>query len=210
VLVRDLGRTPTLIDTPFQGGPATWVEDIELQINRAGFSEETHFTVAYSPVPDETVAGGIGGVLATVHEITEKVIGERRGSILRELGSGAGKRRRRRMRAQPQRRRSKSIGRMFQFALIYLTDSDVRKARLAACCGFEGSESLAPQDLDLNETSEIGSAMAAARRAEEMQIVTDLASVFPVLPAGPWPERPHTAVVVPIRSNIPHQVSASS
>ena len=48
-----------LIDTPFNGGPATWIEDIELQINRAGFSEETHFTVAYSPVPDETTEAGI-------------------------------------------------------------------------------------------------------------------------------------------------------
>src|SRR5689334_19010464 len=38
-----------LIDTPFNGGPATWIEDIELQINRAGVSEETHFTIAYSP-----------------------------------------------------------------------------------------------------------------------------------------------------------------
>src|SRR5579859_7912967 len=64
-----------LIDTPFEGGPATWVEDIELHIHRHGFLEESHFTVAYSPVPDETAARGIGGVLATVHEITEKVIG---------------------------------------------------------------------------------------------------------------------------------------
>ena len=66
-----------LIQTPFQGGPATWMEDIQLEINRYGFTEESHFTIAYSPVPDETSAGGIGGVLATVHEITEKVIGER-------------------------------------------------------------------------------------------------------------------------------------
>jgi len=62
-----------LIDTPFAGGPATWMEDIELHINRHGFLEESHFTIAYSPVPDETAARGIGGVLATVHEITEKV-----------------------------------------------------------------------------------------------------------------------------------------
>jgi hypothetical protein len=44
----------------------TWMEDIPLQINRYGFVEETHFTIAYSPVPDETVSSGIGGVLATV------------------------------------------------------------------------------------------------------------------------------------------------
>jgi len=54
-----------LIDTPFSGGPATWMEDLELEINRHGFVEETHFTVAYSPVPDETAPRGIGGVLAT-------------------------------------------------------------------------------------------------------------------------------------------------
>jgi hypothetical protein len=78
-----------LIDTPFNGGPATWSEDIELQINRAGFAEETHFTIAYSPVPDETAPDGIGGVLATVHEITEKVVGQRRISILRDLGTRA-------------------------------------------------------------------------------------------------------------------------
>src|SRR6185295_10869453 len=56
-----------LIDTPFHGGPATWIEDFELDLRRHGFREETHFTVAYSAVPDESVDGGIGGVLATVH-----------------------------------------------------------------------------------------------------------------------------------------------
>jgi hypothetical protein len=43
-----------LIDRPFNGGPATWDEDIFLEVNRYGFVEETHFTIAYSPVPDET------------------------------------------------------------------------------------------------------------------------------------------------------------
>ena len=49
--------------------------------------EETHFTIAYSPVPDQTVPSGIGGVLATVHEITEKVVGQRRILALRDLGA---------------------------------------------------------------------------------------------------------------------------
>src|SRR6185437_16010891 len=75
-----------LIRTPFEGGPATWMEDIPLELNRHGFFEETHFTIAYSPVPDETAPRGFGGVLATVHEITDKVIGERRVHALRELG----------------------------------------------------------------------------------------------------------------------------
>src|SRR5262245_41043651 len=47
-----------LVETPFRGGPSTWMEDIPLEVNRHGFTEETHFTIAYSPVPDETVASG--------------------------------------------------------------------------------------------------------------------------------------------------------
>src|SRR5689334_2485576 len=78
-----------LIDAPFTGGPSTWMEDIELHIRRKGYTEETHFTVAYSPVPDESAPRGIGGVLATVHEITDKVVGERRLRVLRDLGARA-------------------------------------------------------------------------------------------------------------------------
>jgi hypothetical protein len=57
-----------LIDTPFNGGPATWMDDIPLEINRHGFVEESHFTIAYSPVPDDTAPRGIGGVLAMGHD----------------------------------------------------------------------------------------------------------------------------------------------
>src|SRR5215469_5355822 len=78
-----------LIVTPFVGGPATWSEDLFLEVYRHGFTEETHFTIAYSPVPDETAPKGIGGVLATVHEISDKVVGERRVVVLRDLGARA-------------------------------------------------------------------------------------------------------------------------
>ncbi len=70
-----------LIEAPFRGGQATWMEDIFLEMNRKGFMEETHWTIAYSPVLDETAPGGIGGVIGTVNEITEKIVGERRGEL---------------------------------------------------------------------------------------------------------------------------------
>jgi hypothetical protein len=76
-----------LIDTPFRGGPSTWNEEGCLELNDTGQFEETHFTVAHSPVPDETASGGIGGVLATVHEVTGKVIGDRRAVLPRDLGA---------------------------------------------------------------------------------------------------------------------------
>ena len=79
-----------MIEAPFSGQPATVSDDLFLMINRKGFIEETHFKVAYSPVPDDTVQPtGVGGVLATVAETTEQVYSERQLHTLRELGARA-------------------------------------------------------------------------------------------------------------------------
>jgi signal transduction histidine kinase/CheY-like chemotaxis protein len=77
-----------LVDTPFNGGAPTWMDDILLKVNRNNRVEETHFTIAYSPVPDPTAPNGIGGVLATVNEITEEIISKRQMETLRKLGKG--------------------------------------------------------------------------------------------------------------------------
>lgn len=77
-----------LVDTPFNGGPSTWMDDILLKVNRNNRIEETHFTVAYSPVPDRTAKNGIGGVLATVNEITKEIISRRQNETLAKLGKG--------------------------------------------------------------------------------------------------------------------------
>ncbi len=64
------------------------MEDIELEYHKhSDFLEEAHFAIDYTPVPDRTVARGIDGVLATVHDIKEKVIANRRVSVLRDLGA---------------------------------------------------------------------------------------------------------------------------
>lgn len=78
-----------LIDAPFNGGPASWMDGILLEVKRQGFTEETYFTFAYSPVPDDTAPRGIGGVIATVVEVTDKIVGERRITALRDLGASA-------------------------------------------------------------------------------------------------------------------------
>src|SRR5262245_40800139 len=123
-----------LIEMPFRGGPAARSEDIFLEINRYGFVEETHFTFAYSPVPDETLPSGIGGVLATVHEITEKVVGERRVMALRDLGALVEAKTAEEacvVAAETLAKHPKDI----PFALLYLIDPDGRQARLAGATG---------------------------------------------------------------------------
>src|SRR5215831_4553064 len=77
-----------MIESPFRGGPASVSDDLVLPIRRKSFVEESHFRVAYSPVPDDTVPyTGIGGVLATVTETTEQMYAERQLRTLRELGA---------------------------------------------------------------------------------------------------------------------------
>ena len=192
-----------LIDTPFHGGPATWMEDISLEINRYGFVEETHFTVAYSPVPDDTAPRGIGGVLATVHEITEKVIGERRGVILRDLGARAGEAK---TAEEACAIAAKALAKHSQdvpFALLYLIDPESKQARLAGATGVGDAVAPSVAGLDEDQTWPL----AEAIRTERMQVVEDIGERFDTVPLGPWSDPPHTAVVLPIPSNKAHQMA---
>ena len=194
-----------LIETPFSGGPPTWMEDILLEINRHGFTEETHFTIAYSPVPDETVSGGIGGVLATVHEITEKVVGERRLGLLRNLGahSTEGKSAEE---ACAIAAAAMSLSKDVPFALLYVIGPTREQARLAAACGIAIGADASPAVVELNSEAP-GHAwpLKAVLETEQLEIVENLAEKFQNIPRGPWSEPPHSAAVLPIRSNIPHQ-----
>jgi PAS domain S-box-containing protein len=198
-----------LIDTPFKGGPATWSEDIELQINRAGFIEETHFTVAYSAVPDGTVPSGIGGVLATVHEITEKVVGQRRITVLRDLGARTAEARTAEeacvISAAMLRPHVKDI----PFALLYLVDASGTQARIAASCGVDEGVDIRPPVIQLDDASSESSlwSLALAQRTAQRHVVRDLSSRFVAIPPGPWPDPPKSAAILPIRSHVAHQTT---
>ncbi|MBV8523419.1 MAG: response regulator, partial [Acetobacteraceae bacterium] len=181
------------------------LEDLELGIKRAGFVEETHFTVAYSPAPDESVPHGIGGVLATVHEITEKIVGQRRLNVLRDLGTAVEAKTAEEACAEAAKI-LKQHRKDIPFALIYLVAADTKRARLAASSGTENSPAIAPDEIDLDETSAQSSVwpLREVLRTGQMQVAEDLSSRFHTLPPGFWPEPPHTAVVLPIRSHVAH------
>ncbi|MBV8840497.1 MAG: PAS domain-containing protein, partial [Alphaproteobacteria bacterium] len=58
---------------------AFFSEDMLLRLQRHGEAfEDTHFTLSYSPIPDETAPSGVGGVLVTGVETTARVRVERR------------------------------------------------------------------------------------------------------------------------------------
>ncbi|MEP7304621.1 MAG: ATP-binding protein [Acidobacteriota bacterium] len=64
-------------------GEAFWAKDLLFEIGRHGFLEETYFDVSYDPVRVES--GEVGGVYCIVTETTERVVGERRMAMLKDL-----------------------------------------------------------------------------------------------------------------------------
>jgi PAS domain S-box-containing protein len=195
-----------LIEKPFRGGEASWMEDIFLEMNRCGFTEETHFTVAYSPVPDDTVPSGIGGVLATVHEITEKIVGERRVTLLRDLGARSAEAKTAveacAFAAETLAQHSKDVA----FALIYLTDGD-KQAYLAGTAGVDPGELESPLIVELRADS--GSQriwpLSEVFQDRTVRVVEDLSRKLATVPPGPWSDPPQSAVVLPIGSTMAHQ-----
>jgi signal transduction histidine kinase/DNA-binding response OmpR family regulator len=187
-----------LIDTPFNGGPSSYTDDIMLEVNRHGFAEETHFTFAYSPVPDPAAPRGIGGVLCTVQEITEKVVGERRSAVLRDLGAVAGEARTAEeacanMAAALARHPSDA-----PFALLYLLDETGGRARLEGAAGIEAGAPAAPVLIELDRPDAAWPLVQASQTGG--LTIGGLAERFERLPEGPWSDPPHTAVVRPIKA----------
>ncbi len=66
-------------------GEATWDDGLQLFLERSGYPEETFHTFSYSPVYDDD--NRIAGMLCVVAEDTDRVIGERRLRLLRDLAA---------------------------------------------------------------------------------------------------------------------------
>jgi signal transduction histidine kinase/DNA-binding response OmpR family regulator len=198
-----------LIDAPFNGGPATWMDDILLEIHRHGFFEETHFTISYSPVPDETAPRGIGGVLAVVYETTEKIIAERRVEALRDLGARSGEAKTAEMACAIAAETLANYEKDFPFVLFYLIDPDGKRAWLAAASGVERGNAASPEVIELDECLGGSGAwpLSEAVRNESMVTIDDLRMRFTDVPPGPWSDPPQSAAVIPIRSNKAHELA---
>ena len=192
-----------LVDTPFNGGAATWKEDIELIVRRHGFPEESHFVVAYSPVPDDTAPRGIGGVLATVNEITEKVLAERRVTILSELGTHVAEARTDEQACSHAMDVLAKHPQDIPFALTYLLDDTTQELRVVSSTGI-AAESVGPATVSLRPggSTDVVWPLAEALRTQTLQLREGLSSMSPTVPPGPWPDPPNAVAVVPIKSHL--------
>ena len=179
------------------GGPATWAEDLQLFIRRAGIAEESYFTFSFSPAPE---GAGIGGVLITVQETTAKVRSERQIRMLHELATRASNAKCEedayRLSLQVLEGNEPDL----PFVLLYTVHREERVARLAGQSGWAGYQGAARADRVLLTGGPDSGAWPLAEAAETGQtvIVDDLARRFGPLPADRWNGRVERAIVIPL------------
>jgi PAS domain S-box-containing protein len=196
------------IESVYRTGESIWDEDLPLALRRHGYIEETYFTFCYSAIPDPTAPNGIGGVLATVQEKTQKVIGERRLSLLRDLAALGSQAHRVDEECQFVAEIFASYQQIIPFSLIYLFDATQTTAKLVASSGVDNAELTVATTIDLTSSQSDPWKVAQVLRSGERYTINNLQRVLRKIPSGPWPEAPHKAVVIPIKCPATNEVCA--
>jgi PAS domain S-box-containing protein len=182
------------IEHVLRTGEATWDEALLLLLERSGYPEETYHTFSYSPLSDDS--GAIVGMLCVVTEETERIIGERRLSSLRELASEiAGKYTRAEVLAAIGRGLGGNL-KDLPFSLTYLYDED-GMARLAGVTGVPSAHVIAPVAIDPADPGAVWPA-AEIRDRRVAFLTGGLDRRFADIPSGGWEKPPDEAVIAPI------------
>jgi PAS domain S-box-containing protein len=182
------------IERVLEEGRATWDEGLPLFLERFGFAEETYHTFSYSPIYDD--ASRIAGMLCVVTEVTERVIGERRLRVLRDLAASP--------RAETTHEACRRLIDVLSdnpldvsFAALYLLDETQESVELSHYFG-NIPQHLAPAQFGLVDPSSPWP-MKEAVYSGKPQVV-ELARSGPETIAAPlWPECVGQAMVLPIR-----------
>jgi PAS domain S-box-containing protein len=182
------------IDHVLQSGEATWDEGLLLFLERSGFPEETYHTFSYSPVYDD--ASNIAGMLCVVTEVTERVIGERRLLVLRDLSANASAK----QSAEASCLAACAVLARYPFdvpfAGVYLIgDADGHARRVAAT--HELPEVALPEALPLNRAAAYWTLqqMLASKTAQELR---NLPAKGIHIAAGPWPDKIQNGTMIPL------------
>lgn len=177
-------------------GEAVGMDDLLIPLDRYGYLENCYFSISYSPIRDES--GGIGGMLAVVAETTERVQGERRLKTLRDLSRRAADA------TTPEEACINAAEKLAEnpidvpFALLYLLSKDGKTTRLQSASGLEAGTAASPETVLLEDANTAGWPLAFVANSGSAQIITDLQERFGPLPGGPYPEKAHSALVMPL------------
>ena len=188
-------------ESAMRGNEGTYDEALLLIMERYGFPEETYYTFSYSPVRKDD--GGIGGIICANTDDTQRIVGERRLALLRELAAGTADARTFEAACTLSASCLAANLRDLPFALIYLVDPERRRVVLAGASGIAPGHPAVPETAGFDDDAVWPFAEVIA--THQPGLVSDLGGRFApledagaALPAGVWDRPPHQAVALPI------------
>lgn len=183
-----------MLESVLEKGEATWSEDQLLLMARDGYLEETYFTFSYSPIYDES--GNVAGVFTAVTETTDKVVGERHLTTLKDLGSYIS--------GNSEQNIYKKVAKVFDknqcdipFSLIYKIKDQGSIAKRIAKSGISAKHPAAPSTINFEEDDNLWDLYPVVKNSY-YTVVDDLSERFNDLPLGAWNEPPKQALIMPI------------
>lgn len=181
------------LESAMMGNEGTYDEALLLIMERYGYPEETYYTFSYSPVPNDH--GGIGGIICSNTDDTQRIIGERQLALLRELAASTLNARTVAEACDQSVLALQSDRRDLPFAMIYLADEKANCVHLAGASGILAGHEAAPAVRPLAEPSfwPIDEVLK-----EHRPRTVNLAGYFKELPSGPWEIAPKMASVLPL------------
>lgn len=143
------GQIGGIVENILKEGQPFYAKELQMFLERKGFSEETYWTFSYSPAPDDE--GGVGGIFCACNEVTKSVLGQRRLKTIKEVAD-----------ATVQVETVEEAGFLtskvlsvntddIPFSLIYLLNNEGTKASLVGKSG-ELPPEWAPGEVDLQHT----------------------------------------------------------
>jgi PAS fold len=186
-------------------GESTYDDGLMLLPERHGYLEETYFTFSYSPLPDDK--GNVGGLFCTVTEETQRVIGERRLRLLREIGAAMAESRTVSQVCQSAAQCLAKARRPLPFTLIYLLEADGRTLTRAAETGFTTAHPAAPESVSVDAAGEVVWPFCGVIQSGHAVLVQDLSRRFAGLARGDGNDEPRSAILLPIAQQGQTQLS---
>jgi signal transduction histidine kinase/DNA-binding response OmpR family regulator len=181
------------IDHVMATGEATWDEGLLLFLERNGYPEETYHTFSYSVAPGDD--GRDGGLFCVVIEETERVIGERRLQLLKDLATLLGDAKGSADVLGAVERCLAADSREFVFSLAYLFDADEKEARRVVHSVIDDQHAAAPPIVVLSEPGSPWPLRDVLMDGEARVVPLDPLADWP---ATRWGKPPAHAIVLPI------------
>ena len=179
-----------------RAGDRAFLENQHIFLERHGYNEETFFTFSFSPIREEE--GPVEGLFHPVIETTANMLAERRTRMLRDLAA-------RTANAKTIEEACTLAGETIggydldvPFSLLYLFDEGGKSAQLSSATGLRAGTVASPERVDLQSSVPSSWPLAEAMRTGQPQVVDHLEERFGPFSCGPYPEKPRTALVLPL------------